>query len=123
MEKYPSYIPPESMASEDPLFLLYTSGSTGKPKGIMHGTAGYLLGAAATGKYVFDIHDDDVFFCGAVRRPSQGRAAYRACGGCVRRQLSSADAARSERRKRDTYLNVYKGYYVSYPRSRVDLFT
>jgi acetyl-CoA synthetase len=64
VEKYPSYIPPEPMNSEDPLFLLYTSGSTGKPKGVMHTTAGYLLGAAATGKYVFDIHDNDIFFCG-----------------------------------------------------------
>lgn len=63
-EKYPSYFPPEPMMSEDPLFLLYTSGSTGKPKGVMHTTGGYLVGAAATGKYVFDIHDDDVFFCG-----------------------------------------------------------
>ena len=63
-EKYPNYIAPESMNSEDPLFLLYTSGSTGKPKGVMHTTAGYLVGAAATGKYVFDIHDDDRFFCG-----------------------------------------------------------
>ncbi|KAF2993690.1 Acetyl-coenzyme A synthetase 2-like, mitochondrial [Curvularia kusanoi] len=64
VEKYPNYIAPESMSSEDPLFLLYTSGSTGKPKGVMHTTAGYLLGAAATGKYVFDIHDGDTFFCG-----------------------------------------------------------
>ncbi|EEQ84905.1 acetyl-coenzyme A synthetase [Blastomyces dermatitidis ER-3] len=64
VEKYPNYIPPESMNSEDPLFLLYTSGSTGKPKGLMHTTAGYLVGAAATGKYVFDIHDSDRFFCG-----------------------------------------------------------
>ncbi|KAI9681382.1 MAG: acetyl-CoA synthetase [Caeruleum heppii] len=64
LEKYPTYLAPESMNSEDPLFLLYTSGSTGKPKGIMHTTAGYLLGAAATGKYVFDIHDGDRFFCG-----------------------------------------------------------
>jgi len=63
-EKWPSYIAPETMDSEDPLFLLYTSGSTGKPKGVMHTTAGYLLGAAMTGKYVFDIHDSDVFFCG-----------------------------------------------------------
>lgn len=63
-EKWPAYIAPESMNSEDPLFLLYTSGSTGKPKGVMHTTAGYLLGAAATGKYVFDIHDSDRFFCG-----------------------------------------------------------
>lgn len=64
LEKWPNYIPPEPMNSEDPLFLLYTSGSTGKPKGVMHTTAGYLLGAAATGKYVFDIHDNDKFFCG-----------------------------------------------------------
>jgi acetyl-CoA synthetase len=64
VDKWPSYIAPESMNSEDPLFLLYTSGSTGKPKGVMHTTAGYLVGAAATGKYVFDIHDDDTFFCG-----------------------------------------------------------
>lgn len=64
VEKYPNYFPPESVSSEDPLFLLYTSGSTGKPKGVMHTTAGYLVGAAMTGKYVFDIHDDDRFFCG-----------------------------------------------------------
>lgn len=64
VEKWPSYIAPEPMNSEDPLFLLYTSGSTGKPKGVMHSTAGYLVGAAATGKYVFDIHDSDKFFCG-----------------------------------------------------------
>ncbi|KAM5494383.1 acetyl-coenzyme A synthetase 2 [Microsporum audouinii] len=64
VEKYPNYLAPEPMDSEDPLFLLYTSGSTGKPKGLMHTTAGYLVGAAATGKYVFDIHDDDRFFCG-----------------------------------------------------------
>jgi len=63
-EKWPAYIAPEPMNSEDPLFLLYTSGSTGKPKGVMHTTGGYLLGAAMTGKYVFDIHDGDVFFCG-----------------------------------------------------------
>ncbi|EGD90979.1 acetyl-coenzyme A synthetase [Trichophyton rubrum MR1459] len=64
VERYPSYIAPESMESEDPIFLLYTSGSTGKPKGLMHTTAGYLVGAAATGKYVFDIHEEDRFFCG-----------------------------------------------------------
>ncbi|ELR07586.1 acetyl-coenzyme A synthetase [Pseudogymnoascus destructans 20631-21] len=63
VEKWPAYIAPEPMNSEDPLFLLYTSGSTGKPKGLMHSTGGYLLGAAMTGKYVFDIHDTDKFFC------------------------------------------------------------
>ncbi|KAF4975210.1 hypothetical protein FZEAL_7967, partial [Fusarium zealandicum] len=61
--KWPGYLPPEPMDAEDPLFLLYTSGSTGKPKGILHTTGGYLVGAAATGKYVFDIHDDDRHFC------------------------------------------------------------
>lgn len=61
--KWPGYISPESMDAEDPLFLLYTSGSTGKPKGILHTTGGFLVGAAATGKYVFDIHDDDLYFC------------------------------------------------------------
>ncbi|KAF4776498.1 acetate-CoA ligase [Colletotrichum scovillei] len=64
VEKWPSYFPPERVNSEDPLFLLYTSGSTGKPKGVMHTTGGYLVGAAATGKYVFDIHDGDRYFCG-----------------------------------------------------------
>jgi acetyl-CoA synthetase len=61
--KWPSYIAPEAMDAEDPLFLLYTSGSTGKPKGVLHTTGGYLVGAAATGKYVFDIHDQDQYFC------------------------------------------------------------
>ena len=54
-----------SMDSEDPLFILYTSGSTGKPKGVLHTTAGYLLHVTATHKYIFDIKDDDIFFCGA----------------------------------------------------------
>ncbi|PLB54543.1 acyl-activating enzyme [Aspergillus steynii IBT 23096] len=57
------HVEPEVMDSEDPLFILYTSGSTGKPKGLVHSTAGFLTGAAATGKYVFDMHPDDVFFC------------------------------------------------------------
>ncbi len=56
---------PELMAAEDPLFILYTSGSTGKPKGVLHTTAGYLLGAALTHKYVFDYHDGDVYWCTA----------------------------------------------------------
>jgi acetyl-CoA synthetase len=63
LKRYPAYTPPEVMDSEDYLFLLYTSGSTGKPKGVFHSTAGYLLGAAVTGKYVFDIHPEDRFFC------------------------------------------------------------
>lgn len=57
--------PPEIMDAEDPLFILYTSGSTGKPKGVLHTTAGYLLGAAITHKYVFDYHDGDIYWCTA----------------------------------------------------------
>jgi acetyl-CoA synthetase len=56
---------PELMESEDPLFILYTSGSTGKPKGVLHTTAGYLLGASITHKYVFDYHEGDVYWCTA----------------------------------------------------------
>ena len=56
---------PVPVDSEHPLFILYTSGSTGKPKGILHTTAGYLLGIYATTKYVFDIRDEDLFWCTA----------------------------------------------------------
>ncbi len=56
---------PEVMQAEDPLFILYTSGSTGTPKGVMHTTAGYLLYAAITFKYVFDYQDGEVFWCTA----------------------------------------------------------
>jgi acetyl-CoA synthetase len=61
----PSTCPPEKMDSEDPLFILYTSGSTGKPKGILHTTAGYLLGAHLTTKWVFDLKETDLFWCTA----------------------------------------------------------
>lgn len=57
--------PPEPMNAEDPLFILYTSGSTGKPKGVVHTQAGYLLFASITHKYVFDIHDSDIYWCTA----------------------------------------------------------
>jgi acetyl-CoA synthetase len=56
---------PEWVNSEDPLFLLYTSGSTGKPKGIQHASAGYLLNAITTNLWVFDLQDDDIFWCTA----------------------------------------------------------
>ena len=57
--------PVEPMDAEDPLFVLYTSGSTGKPKGLVHTTAGYLVYAAYTHRTVFDLHEDDVYFCAA----------------------------------------------------------
>ncbi len=56
---------PEPMDSEDPLFILYTSGSTAKPKGIVHTTGGYLTQVAATHRMVFDLKDDDVYWCAA----------------------------------------------------------
>ena len=56
---------PEWVGAEHPLFLLYTSGSTGKPKGVQHCSGGYLLHAAVTTKWTFDLHDDDVFWCTA----------------------------------------------------------
>lgn len=57
--------PPEWMDAEDPLFMLYTSGSTGKPKGVLHTTAGYLLYAATTFRYVFDYREKDIYWCTA----------------------------------------------------------
>src|SRR6266850_1288510 len=57
--------PAEKMDSEAPLFILYTSGSTGKPKGILHTTGGYLLFAKLTTKYIFDVRDEDVYWCTA----------------------------------------------------------
>ncbi|MBF0317703.1 MAG: acetate--CoA ligase [Nitrospirae bacterium] len=59
------YCEPEWMDAEDPLFILYTSGSTGKPKGVLHTTAGYLLYAQVTFKWIFDYRDEDVYFCTA----------------------------------------------------------
>ena len=57
--------PAEPMDAEDLLYILYTSGSTGKPKGIIHTTAGYMVGTYITTKYVFDLHDKDVYWCTA----------------------------------------------------------
>jgi acetyl-CoA synthetase len=56
---------PEPMDAEAPLFILYTSGSTGKPKGVLHTTAGYLLHAHLTFTYIFDVHEEDLFWCTA----------------------------------------------------------
>jgi acetyl-CoA synthetase len=61
----PADKPPAAMDSEAPLFILYTSGSTGKPKGIKHSTAGYVLWAKTTAEWVFDLQEDDLFWCTA----------------------------------------------------------
>jgi acetyl-CoA synthetase len=61
----PSSAPPEPMDAEDLLYLLYTSGTTAKPKGIVHTTAGYLVGVAATHHYIFDVKPDSVYWCAA----------------------------------------------------------
>ncbi|MGK0190678.1 MAG: acetyl-CoA synthetase [Verrucomicrobiales bacterium] len=57
--------PPQGFDSEHPLFILYTSGSTGKPKGILHTSGGYLTGTYATTKYIFDLQEDDIYWCTA----------------------------------------------------------
>ncbi|WP_395137700.1 acetate--CoA ligase [Schlegelella aquatica] len=65
VDKQPSTCEPEWVEAEHPLFLLYTSGSTGKPKGVQHSCGGYLLHAALTTKWTFDLKPDDVFWCTA----------------------------------------------------------
>jgi acetyl-CoA synthetase len=65
VEEAPIPCKPEKMDAEDPLYILYTSGTTGKPKGILHTTGGYLVGTYATTKWVFDLKEDDVYWCTA----------------------------------------------------------
>jgi len=65
MEGMPDICPPEEMDAEDPFFILYTSGSTGKPKGIVHTCGGYMVGTYYTSKYIFDIKDNDTYWCTA----------------------------------------------------------
>ncbi len=65
MKGMPDECPAEVMDAEDPFFILYTSGSTGKPKGIVHTCGGYMVGTYYTSKYVFDIKDNDIYWCTA----------------------------------------------------------
>ncbi len=65
MDEASTVCPPERMNAEDPLFILYTSGSTGKPKGVLHSTAGYILYASITHRFIFDYNDGDVYWCTA----------------------------------------------------------
>ena len=65
IENFDADCPCEEMDAEDPLFILYTSGSTGKPKGVLHTTGGYLLGAALSHKYIFDLKEDSIYWCTA----------------------------------------------------------
>ncbi|MBD3674355.1 MAG: acetate--CoA ligase [Planctomycetaceae bacterium] len=65
MEDVDADCPAVELDSEHPLFILYTSGSTGKPKGVLHTTAGYMLGATMTSKWVFDLKEDDTYWCTA----------------------------------------------------------
>ena len=65
VDAQPAECEPERMNAEDPLFILYTSGSTGKPKGVLHTTGGYLLYAAYTHEAIFDLREDDVYWCTA----------------------------------------------------------
>ena len=65
IDSFDAECPCEEMDAEDPLFILYTSGSTGKPKGVLHTTAGYLLGATLSHKYIFNLKEDSIYWCTA----------------------------------------------------------
>ncbi|MGM0562863.1 MAG: acetate--CoA ligase [Pseudomonadota bacterium] len=87
LERVDENCPAEKLNAEHPLFLLYTSGSTGRPKGIQHASAGYLLNAMITNLWVFDLRDEDVFWCtadvGWITGHSYVTFGPLACGGTI----------------------------------------
>ncbi len=95
VDAQPAECEPERMNAEDPLFILYTSGSTGKPKGVLHTTGGYLLYAAYTHEAVFDLREDDIYWCTATWAGSRGTATSSMARSPTARRRSCSRACRT----------------------------
>ena len=97
----PASCPCEPMDAEDLLFLMYTSGTTAKPKGIAHTTGGYLVGAATTHHYIFDLKPEtDVYWCAADIGWITGPQLHRLRAALQRRHVASSTRARPTSRTR-----------------------